>query len=492
MTLPVNIYRYIQRVAVLMNRERRYITLHPRYQLRGWRDRPYALYDWEAWGGEYKKILPLTKAQFSGIELATMPGVSIDDALFPAPLKQAAEKLISAGIFIERDRDAGLSDFQKYRFADTRMTHELVWSITGKCNLRCRHCYINGGEGAYGEFTFRECEDIVRQMTEAGIYMVAITGGEPLVRRDFWQLIELMKENRINIEEIFTNGMLVTEEFLDRLESLHIGLNCFLLSFDGVGWHDWMRGVKGTEERVIRAIRLLRERGYGVIVSTVAHKDNLASLPATYELMKKLNVTDWKIGPVVNSGSWKKNENTELSQHVFYEMCLNILQMWKDDGMPMRMKLGGLFESQGRGAKKYTMPGRSGARDANENSLLCEAIRAFPQLLPNGKLLTCFPMTGTFLEKIAPNVLEEGWSISRALLESPVEEYTKATYGDLFRENKTCGACEHRLVYTHCPADGLNAGGSIFAVDGSGCVLSKGNYEEKVRAIMGEEFIFSR
>ena len=161
-----------------MNRERRYITLHPRYQLRGWRDRPYALYDWEAWGGEYKKILPLTKAQFSGIELATMPGVSIDDALFPAPLKQAAEKLISAGIFIERDRDAGLSDFQKYRFADTRMTHELVWSITGKCNLRCRHCYIHGGEGAYGEFTFRECEDIVRQMTEAGIYMVAITGGE--------------------------------------------------------------------------------------------------------------------------------------------------------------------------------------------------------------------------------------------------------------------------------------------------------------------------
>lgn len=463
----------------------RYVTLKPRYRLRGWRDREFALYDWQAWSGEYGKTLPLTRMQKEAIEILTKPGVSIDDPLLPQSMRQAGQKLFALGFLEERSGDQGLLEEQKYRYADTLMAHSLTWSITGNCNLRCRHCYISCDENIYGEPTMRQCEEVVRQMKEANIAMVDLTGGEPLVRRDFWDFVDMLIDEGIYIEEIFSNGLLITDAFLDKLESRHLHLNSFLLSFDGVGRHDWMRGLTGAEEKTIETIRRLKRRGYGVIVTTVLHEKSMDALDDTYRLMKELDVDFWRVSDVVNTGNWKKTQNTEVKTARLLNAYLDLIAQMKRDGMPFRaVKLAGCFHATGG---NYTLPALGGCgTKAQEGERLCEASKLFPHLLPDGRLLPCMPMCGTEMEEKAPNILTGGYDIKRALNDSPLAQYMAYTYRDVFEHEAECAACPHKYLCNRCPATSLNYG-SLFAKSPLTCAFIKGNYKDKIREIMEHE-----
>ena len=243
------------------------------------------------------------------------------------------------------------------------MSQVLKWSITGNCNLRCRHCYISSDKNLYGEISLEQCKEVIRQMLDANIYQVAITGGETLVRKDFWQLIDLFIENKIKIEEIFTNGVAVTEKFLDKLEEKNIRLNCFLVSFDGVGCHDWLKGIKGTEEKTLAEIRLMKKRGCGVIVTTVLH-----------------------------SGNRTQQENNSIDEMKLMQEYFKVLEKYKAEEMPFLSGCGTV---------------------EREKETLCETSRIFPHLLHDGKLIPCMPMTGTLMEKIAPNIFNQ--SVKMAL-----------------------------------------------------------------------------
>jgi len=460
----------------------RYVTLKPQYMLRGWRDLPYALLDYTALAGDYGKTLPLTLGQKEAIELLTAPGVAMDDPLLPAHMRRAAAKLMELGFLEERQREQGLTNEQKYRYADTMMAHALTWSITGNCNLRCRHCYISGDQGAYGEPTMKQCEDIVQQMRAANIQMAALTGGEPMVRRDFWDFVDMLTDNHICIEEIFSNGLLITDHFLRELANRNLNVQ-FLLSFDGVGWHDWMRGLKGAEEKLIAAIRRLKANGYPVIVTTVLHEKSLASLPATYRLMKELQVDFWRIANVANVGNWQKNENSEVSYESLLNAYSDLLRLMKQDGLPLRkVKIAGLLEiSEGN----YHITALSGCGSAEQEHMpLCEASKLFPHLLPDGRLLPCMPMCGTEMEEIAPNILTGEYDICRALTDSPLGAYMNYTYHDVFEREAECNACEHKYRCTRCPAASLPHG-SVFAKAPLTCQVVKGHYDEKIKEIMG-------
>ena len=462
----------------------RYVTLAPQYMLRGWSDIKYALYNWDALGGDANKVVPLTPMQKKAIELVSAKGVSPDEKIFPKSFKNAVEKLLNLKILIECAEDEGLSDFQKYKYSPSKMSQVLTWSITGNCNLCCRHCYISSDKNLYGEISLEKCKEVIRQMLDANIYMVAITGGEPLVRKDFWQLMDLFVENKIRIEEIFTNGVAVTEKFLDKLEEKKIRLHCFLVSFDGVGCHDWIRGIKGTEEKTLAAIRLMKKRGYKIIVTTVLHNGNINSLLPTYELMKELGVNKWKVASIANSGNWTQQKNNSIDNMAITNEYFKVLEKYKADGMPMAIKLGGIFYSDG-GNNGYSIPFLCGCGTVErEKETLCEASRIFPHLLPDGKLIPCMPMTGTLLEKIAPNIFDEGQSIGKILTHSPIEKYTNSTYKDLFNKNAECNACEYKYLCSHCPASSMEDTGDFFGKCASACIFNKGKYFEKVKQIM--------
>lgn len=348
--------------------------------------------------------------------------------------------------------------------------------------LRCRHCYISCDENAYGEPTMQQCEDIVRQMKAANIHMVDLTGGEPLVRRDFWDLVDLLMDEKIYIEEIFSNGLLITDAFLDKLERRNIKLNSFLLSYDGVGWHDWMRGLSGAEETVIRTIKRLKSRGYGVIVTTVLHEQSMDCLTDTYHRMKALDVDYWRVADVVNTGNWKKTQNTEVKTTALLDAYVDLIAQMKRDRMPFRaVKLAGCFSAHGA---DYSLPALGGCgTKAQENEHLCEASKLFPHLLPDGRLLPCMPMCGTEMEEHAANILTGDYDISKALIDSPLGKYMQYTYRDVFLHEEECRRCPHKYQCNRCPATSLLYG-SLFAKSPLTCAFIKQNYAERIRDVM--------
>ncbi|GHV91013.1 hypothetical protein AGMMS50268_15160 [Spirochaetia bacterium] len=78
------------------------------------------------------------------------------------------------------------------------------------------------------------CLGIIDQMTEAEVFGVSFTGGEPLTRKDFWELTDACLERGIWLQNIYTNGILVDDAFLDKLEERNLKPR-FIISFDGVG-----------------------------------------------------------------------------------------------------------------------------------------------------------------------------------------------------------------------------------------------------------------
>jgi len=100
----------------------------------------------------------------------------------------------------------------------------------------------------HGSPTHEQLMDVVEQLAECGVCSVGITGGEPLVRKDFLDIIDALVEREIAVSTIYTNGWLVDEVLLDELEKRGVRAG-FQLSFDGVGCHDFLRGVSGAEEK---------------------------------------------------------------------------------------------------------------------------------------------------------------------------------------------------------------------------------------------------
>lgn len=460
----------------------RYFTLKPNYVLRGWSDLKYGILDLECMTPR-NKVSRLTSRQFEAMELITSGGISPDEQILPESFRKMTDYAIEMGFLEECDKTKKLADYQEYHYSNARYTDTMLWSVTGNCNLNCRHCYISSGDNCYGELSLEKCDEIIRQCKEANVHMVALTGGEPLVRKDFWQLVDRLLENHIKIRQIFTNGMAVNEKFMDEFDRRKINPNYFMISFDGVNCHDWLRGVKGSEQRVIEAIKLIKKRGYKVVVSTALHMGNIASLPDTYELMKELGVEHWKAVPIIDTGNWAMQEERSINADRIYEEYLKLIKIYRNENMPMRLGLGGFFQGYGD-EKSYDIPYINSCGDTDKCSrTLCEPTLIFPYLLPDGRVLPCIAMSGSELEKIAPNILNEGQSLEKALSDSLVDTYTHYTYKELFEHNSECAACEHRYQCSGCRANAL-ANGGFFEKDPLACCFIKGGYADKIKEIM--------
>src|SRR5699024_10246901 len=111
-----------------------------------------------------------------------------------------------------------MDDDQYYRYYSNRYVKMVFWSVTGRCNYRCRHCYIDGPDGKLGEMSTEQAMDLIDQMAGCGVLRVDLTGGELFVRKDLWQLIDRILSYKMTIGQIYTNGWLVNEELIEQFE----------------------------------------------------------------------------------------------------------------------------------------------------------------------------------------------------------------------------------------------------------------------------------
>lgn len=115
--------------------------------------------------------------------------------------------------------------------APTRKLHDVSFAISNRCNLKCKHCMVNADSCAENEFfTTEEIKQAFRKIIEAKPENITVTGGEPLVRKDFLEIITYLRENFDGTIGLMTNATLLNEKNVDVIVSC---VNNISISLDG-------------------------------------------------------------------------------------------------------------------------------------------------------------------------------------------------------------------------------------------------------------------
>jgi radical SAM protein with 4Fe4S-binding SPASM domain len=465
--------------------------------LRGWSNQPRTLVHWRR-----NEQRTLNKMSFYVAESCDGQTDFDSFAFLPRHLEML-ELLIAEGIAEECPEARGIEPWQRYRKAHNPRLTGIHWSVTGWCNLNCRHCYMEAPDRRYGQLPFEAMARLVEQFEQANVLEVSLTGGEPFLRKDLLSIIQLLADKKIRLTQIYSNGLLITDQHLEGLQSIGFKPS-FQISFDGVGTHDQMRGTTGTEPGVINAIRRLRAAGFAVVVATSIDQLNLGALVATYQLMKKLNIQAWRIAAPQETGNWRGTATaTPIDEQA--EACAPLLEWWLKDGKPFGIQLGGLYQG-GRPRKPGTdqpvrqQPDASHARPRSRAAAAglkrpmdipdmpaytpegydCGACREQPNLLPDGTLLPCPGYVDSLVQDRMPNLLRE--DLSKVWTRSFLREVVDLRKQDLLAANRDCAACAlFRECGIGCRASALTLTGSLMSKDPLACEVWKKGYKQRFR-----------
>jgi radical SAM protein with 4Fe4S-binding SPASM domain len=310
--------------------------------------------------------------------------------------------------------------------------------------------------------------------------MISLSGGEPLVRSDFLELVDALTEQDIRISQIYTNGLLVNAALLDALEARGIRPE-FVLSFDGVGWHDWLRGTEGAEKMATDAIRLLRGRDFPVSIESAFHRDSIGSMYETMMLLAELDVNRWKAADVINAGNWlNEDASLSLSPEELYAAWLELIPRYFEQGAPLNMKLGGFFKCD-KASKEYTIPLK---RSGDESDPVCPVTRNTLYIAADGKLLPCMPLAGLPFQEEMPSLND--MTIAQALSDSLYLERIKTPVSALMEHNPECASCEHRKECCGgCRAAALTVNGDndYLGVVPETCAFFKDGWEDRIHKV---------
>ena len=163
-----------------------YYKLKRDYMLRGWKLLPTGVINRET---RDFKFLPLEK--YKVLILCNGQNDS-ESAIFNDEQRKIMEDLRADGYVEINEMPSPLEYVQEYKFYDNRFMKSVHWAITGKCNCKCRHCYMSAPQHKVEEFTHEQCMDIIAQMAACGVQTITLTGGEALIRKDFWEIIDAL------------------------------------------------------------------------------------------------------------------------------------------------------------------------------------------------------------------------------------------------------------------------------------------------------------
>ncbi len=165
----------------------------------------------------------------------------------------------------------------------------VVWNITQQCNLKCVHCYSRSEDKKYSnELSTDEGIQLLDDLAGFGSPVVLFSGGEPLIRPNILKLIQHATVSGMRAV-LSTNGTLIDESVATKLKD--IGLSYVGISLDGLERvHDSFRGVKGTFERVLRAIHYCQTVGLKVGLRFTINKRNFQEIDGIFDLVEQQHI----------------------------------------------------------------------------------------------------------------------------------------------------------------------------------------------------------
>lgn len=446
----------------------RYV-LNKNVALRSWKLVPHAYY---VRGYQYAQ--KLSREQFELLSLC--------DGGHELEKTQLLAQLESAGFVHEAREDETWSEWSKPRRFDNRYFPSVNWAITGKCNFNCKHCFMAADNGPMlGEFTWEECVAFLDECEKCGIQSVTLTGGEPMLHPRFMDIVRDIARRGMYLIELNTNGSLLTAEVLDELKALGMDTE-IKISFDGIGHHDWLRGVPRAEEKALRAMRLAKEKGFRVRSQTNVHRGNLDVMYDTIAMLDGLGVEEIRIIRTTETPRWRENGgDSTLGITEYYDEMTKLLGRCLESGFSISVDVWQFVHYRPRSGSYYFHPVQSSCSKYRDGIPACKGARGTVAVSFNGEIYPCNQTSGTFASmgvsfgNVKNTPLHEliGKSEYLGLVTMPVSEIRE--------HNEPCRSCQYwRCCMGGCRAIALAFTGDYRHYDPAKCAFFKGGYMRRL------------
>ncbi len=212
----------------------------------------------------------------------------------------------------------------------------VAWETTDACNLACKHCRAEARETpSEGELTTEEGKAFLLSLKDLGSPIVIFTGGEPLLRRDIFELLSFAREIGL-ISVIALNGTLLNRENVKELK--RCGIRRISLSIDGpdAESHNTFRGVEGAFEATLRGIELLKKEDIPFQINTTVTRGNLLSFKKIFSLVEELGAVAWHIFMLVPTGRARDITEEIISPEEYEDVLLWFYEFRKSTSLQLK------------------------------------------------------------------------------------------------------------------------------------------------------------
>ncbi|RLF13839.1 MAG: hypothetical protein DRN06_08020 [Thermoprotei archaeon] len=206
---------------------------------------------------------------------------------------------------------------------------EVLWLVTGNCNLRCPHCYVDAPTSPLNELTASEAMNVVEELVRLEVPAVFISGGEPLMRRDIYDVLSSLSEHGV-LTVLSCNGLLLSEGIVKRLGRCGVWFVAVPL-YGPPQLHDNITGVEGSFVRIVEGIKACVEEGMHVCVKTLVSSRNYDHIPYLLEKCLELGVKAFYICDLVNLGRAKTLNKEKLPPSRWMALLDKLVKLVKEE-----------------------------------------------------------------------------------------------------------------------------------------------------------------
>lgn len=369
---------------------------------------------------------------------------------------------------------------------------EMDWTITDRCNHNCLHCFHAVDNGIQREeFSYEEAMDFLDQAKACGINGIRLTGGEPTLYPYFREVVDGIYQRGMRIIELITNGSKLDDEMLEFLKAHDPNME-IMLSFDGIGFHDWFRQVKGSEKMVLDTIKRCKEKGFTVFINMNANRRNRDVIFDSVKLLYSLGVDRIRIIKTTEAPRWVLNAgDATFTLEEYYDFAMDFMKRYLESGMDIIISIWQTVMVEPKNHTFYitTVKHTSSLHDMNKP--ICIAARhEKPSMQSNGDLVPCAPFAGYYRKHglKMDNIKER--PLAEILSEGFFCKAITYTVKEKLSSNAKCSSCRFaKACLGGCTALSYLFRGGLLEPDITKCFFFENGYYEKFACLFDKSWI---
>ena len=313
--------------------------------------------------------------------------------------------------------------------------YNINWNVTRACNLRCKHCYYDAATPLDDELSTEQAYALIDDIAETFGANVRVTlgGGEPLVRKDLFEIIKYGKERGVSLV-LASNGIMLTEDITNQLKAA--GIEEVIIAIDGTQkTHDAIRG-NGVFEKTVKGAQACKATGLGVVIDPCIMKQNEGETAKIIDISEHLGARQCRIFHYIAMGRGEVEiPDAELDS---IQYAQNVMQLYEEQNKRKELEICTTQACQYWVVLQRKAEEGLPVPDFYYNEAPgCRAGIGMMSIKPNGDVVPC-----PLLEVKAGNVTEKSL---REILNSDVFVNLKS------REVKgRCGVCKFKQICGGC------------------------------------------